>query len=114
VHFRPGVRKHAGRGQLASVVGKSSIGEEAAPAMSIPLDLSSTEDHGHHLQNEAAPESPFTLRPSDALVKSERSKAVAGWRQLAQRETIPLALLDRDHSLVGLGVDAQGTSSSLQ
>jgi len=56
VQVRPGVRKHTGRGQLGSIAGKNSIREEAAPAMPIPLDLCSTEDHGHHLQNEAARE----------------------------------------------------------
>ncbi len=79
--------------------------------MSIPLDLCSTEDHGHHLQNEAASESPFTLRPSDAPVKSENGKAMVGWRQLGQQEIVPLALLERNHSLVGLDVDAKGSSS---
>lgn len=49
--------------------------------MSIPLDLCSTEDHGHHLQNEAVRERVFTLRPSDAPVKSENGKAVAGWME---------------------------------
>lgn len=77
----PSVRKHTGREQLGSIAGKSSIGEEAAPAISIPLDLCSTEDHGHHLQNEAVRERVFTLRPSDAPVKSENGKAVAGWRE---------------------------------
>ena len=48
-----GVRKYTGRMQLGSIVGKSSIGEEAALAMPFPLDLCSTEDHGHHLRNEA-------------------------------------------------------------
>ena len=48
-----GVRKYTGTMQLGSIVGKSSIGEEAALAMPFPLDLRSTEDHGHHLQNEA-------------------------------------------------------------
>ena len=114
MQLRPGVRKHTGRGQVGFIFGKSSIGKEAAPAMPVPLDLCSTEDHGYHLQNEAASELVFSLRPSDAPVKSENGKAVVGWRQLEQRETIPLALLERDHSLVGLDVDAQWTSSSLQ
>ena len=78
---RPGVLKHSGRGPLGSIAGKSSIGEETVPAMPIPLDLYSTEDHGHHLQNEAVRERVFTLRPSDAPVKSENGKAVAGWRE---------------------------------
>lgn len=77
----PGVRKHTGRGQLGFIAGKSSIGKEAAPAMPIPLDLCSTEDHGCHLQNEAVREGVFTLRPRDAPVKSENGKAVAGWRE---------------------------------
>ena len=77
----PGVREHTGRGQLGSIAGKSSIGEETVLAMPIPLDLYSTENHGHHLQNEAVRERVFTLRPSDALVKSESGKAVAGWRE---------------------------------
>ena len=76
--LRPVVQRHNGRGQFCSIIGKSSIGEEAAPAMSIPLDLCSTEDHGHHLQNEAAPESTFTLRPRDAPVKSANVKAAVG------------------------------------
>jgi len=38
--------------------------------MSVPLDVSSTEDHGYHLQHEAVRERVFTLRPSDAPVKS--------------------------------------------
>ena len=45
----PDVRKDTGWRQLRSIAGKSWIGEEAALAMSIPMDLCSTEDHGHHL-----------------------------------------------------------------
>jgi len=82
VQVRPGLRKNTGRGQLGSIAGKSSIGEEAAPSMPIPLDLCSTEVHGHYLQNEAARKRIFTLRPSDAPVKSENGKAVvAGGNQ---------------------------------
>jgi len=79
--------------------------------MPIRLGLCFTEDHGHHLQNEAAPESTFTLRPRDAPVKSENSKAAGSWSHSKQRETIPLAFLERDHSLVSLDVDAHGASS---
>jgi hypothetical protein len=84
VQLCPGMRKSTRRGQLGSIAGESSIGEEAAPSMPIPLDLCSTEDHGHYLQNEAAPERVFTLRPSDASVKSENGKAVVGWRESEQ------------------------------
>jgi hypothetical protein len=114
VPVRCGVRKNTGRGQLGSMNGKSSIGEEAAPSMPIPLDLCSTEDHGHHLQNEAARERGFTLRPSDTPVKSENGKAVAGWRESEQGETILLPVLEVDGSLVGSDVDAHGTSSSFR
>ena len=41
--------------------------------MPISLDLCSTEDHGHHLQNEAVHEDACTLRPRDAQVKSART-----------------------------------------
>lgn len=81
MQVRPGLRKNTGRGQLGSIAGKRSIGEETAPSMPIPLDLCSTEDHGHYLQNEAARERVFTLRPSEAPVKRENGKAVVGWRE---------------------------------
>ena len=45
----PGVRKGTGGRQLCFIAGKSWIGEEAALAMPISMDLGSTEDHGHHL-----------------------------------------------------------------
>lgn len=51
--IQPGMRKHTGRRQVVSFAGKNSIEEKAAPTMPIPLDLSSTEDHGYHLQPEA-------------------------------------------------------------
>ena len=49
VAAHPDVRKDTGWRQLRSIAGKSWIGEEAALAMSIPMDLCSTEDHGYHL-----------------------------------------------------------------
>jgi hypothetical protein len=73
-----GVRKHTGRRQLGSIAGKSSIGEEAAPAMSIPLDYCSTEDHGHHLQNEVACEPALSLRRGNNQVKRRIMKTMAG------------------------------------
>jgi hypothetical protein len=51
-------------------------------------------------QNEAARELVFTLRPSDVPVKSEDGKAVAGWRESEQGETIPFPVLEGDDSLV--------------
>ena len=80
----PGVRKDTGGRQLRAIAGKSWIKEEAALAIPIPLDLCSTEDHGHHLQNEVARERVFTLRPSNASVKSENGNAVADWRESEQ------------------------------
>lgn len=56
MQVRSGARTHTGRGQLGFIAGKSSIRKEAALAIPIPLDLCSTEDHGHHLQNEVARE----------------------------------------------------------
>jgi hypothetical protein len=49
--------------------------------MPIPLDLCTTEDHGH-LQDEAVRERIFTLRSSGALVKSGNGTALAGGRSL--------------------------------
>jgi hypothetical protein len=51
---------------------------------------------------------------ADAPVKSENGKAVAGWRESEQRETLPLLVLEGDDLLVSLDVDAQGTSPSLR
>lgn len=75
VEGHPTGRKHTRRRQPGAIAGKSSFGKEAAPAMSIPLDLRSTEDHGSHLlQNEADRERVFILCPGHALVKSENGK----------------------------------------
>ena len=49
VAAHPGIRKDTGGRQLCCIAGKSWIGEETALAMSIPMDLCSTEDHGYHL-----------------------------------------------------------------
>ncbi len=49
--------------------------------MSIPLDLCTTEDHGH-LQDEAVREQIFTLRSSGASVKSGNGTALTGGRPL--------------------------------
>jgi hypothetical protein len=45
----PGTCKGTGEQQLYVTAGKSWVREEAAFAMSIPMDLCSTEDHGYHL-----------------------------------------------------------------
>ncbi len=45
--------------------------------MSIPLDLCTTEDHGYHLQHEAAREQVLTLRSGKAPVKSRNRKSCA-------------------------------------
>ena len=42
----------------------------------------------------------YTLHPSDAPVKSEDGKAVAGWMESELGETIPLPVLEGDDSLV--------------
>ena len=54
-------------------------GEEAALAMLIPLDLCTTEDHGYHLQDEAARKQVFSLRSGEALVKSRKRKSRGSW-----------------------------------
>lgn len=50
--------------------------------MPIPVDLCSTEDHGDHLQREAARKRHVTLRPITKLVKSQNGKAVAAWASI--------------------------------
>ena len=40
--------------ELGRVRGGGPSGEECTPGSSRPLELCSTEDHDHHLQNEAA------------------------------------------------------------
>jgi hypothetical protein len=60
------------------MTGESSIGEEAALAVSITLDLYSTEDHGHHLRYEAVCRLGFTVRLNNTPVKRENGKPVAG------------------------------------
>ena len=47
--------------------------------MLIPLDLCTTEDHGYHLQNEAAHKQVFTLRSGEAPVKSGKRKSHTSW-----------------------------------
>jgi hypothetical protein len=47
--------------------------------MPIPLNLCTTEDHGYHLQDEAARKQVFTLRPGEAPVKSGKRKSHASW-----------------------------------
>jgi hypothetical protein len=43
-----------------------------------PMDLCSTEDHGHHLEHEAVRKRVITLRSDKAMVKRENRKPVAG------------------------------------
>ncbi len=45
--------------------------------MPIPMDLSSTDDHGHHLRNEAARTArrTYTLRPHETPVKNQRPRS---------------------------------------
>jgi hypothetical protein len=62
---------------VSDVEGKNADGEEAALAMPIPLDLCTTEDHGYHLQDEAAREQVLTLRSGEAPVKSRNRKSRA-------------------------------------
>jgi len=63
-------------GNSALLQEKNAEGGEATPAMLAPMDLCSTESHGHHLQDEAARERTFSLRSTEALVKSEQSTTV--------------------------------------
>jgi hypothetical protein len=57
--------------------------------MPIPLDLCTTEDHGYHLQDEAAREQVLTLRSGEAPVKSRNGTTVASWKRSKQRATVP-------------------------
>jgi hypothetical protein len=57
--------------------------------MPTPVDLCSTENHGHHLQDKAVREPDFTLRSSEALVKSKKDTTVAGWKGSEQQATAP-------------------------
>ena len=63
--------------QLGTFVGKRSVWKEATLAMSVPSDACSTEDHGHHLQIEAAYKQVSTLRLGQLLVKGKDSNAMA-------------------------------------
>jgi hypothetical protein len=90
VEGHPSGRKHTRRRQLGCIAGKSLFEEEAALAMSISLDLRSTEDHDYHLQDEAD-RARLILCPGDARVKSVRVArvmssrgAVLWWSGLAQ------------------------------
>lgn len=40
--------------------------------MPAPLDLFSTEDHGHHLRREVVRKRVLTLRPDNTMVKQEK------------------------------------------
>ena len=96
------------------VIGKREIGVEGIPSRPTPLDLCSTEDHSHHLQNEAACERVFTLRPSAALVKSENGKTVAGGGSQNTERAFHFPVLNGNDSFIELNVDARGTSSSFR
>ena len=63
--------------QLGTFAGKSSVWKEATLATSIPLDTCTTEDHGHHLQIEAAYKQVSTLRLGQLPVKGKDSNAMA-------------------------------------
>ena len=89
--------------QISSVAGKKFEGEEAAPAMSIAVDLCSTKNHGHHLQDEAARKQVFTLRSGEASVKSRNGTTVAGWKGSEQRATVPCPALEKWRCLRPVG-----------
>jgi len=74
------------KGQHGDFAGKGSIGKETTPAMPAPLDLFSTEDHGHHLTHEVVRKRVLTLRPDNAMVKRENGKPVAGWGRQNDRQ----------------------------
>ena len=52
-----------------SIRGEGPSGEERTPGRSEPLDLCSTEDHDHHLQNEAAAKVIISVRFGHEQVK---------------------------------------------
>ena len=48
--------------KIGSIREEGPSGEERTPGRSTPLELCSTEDHDHHLQNEAAAKVIISLR----------------------------------------------------
>jgi hypothetical protein len=64
-----GGRNHAQSRQIGAIIEKGWSGKEGTPAMSVPLELRSAEEHGSHLQNEADREEGLILFPHEIPVK---------------------------------------------
>ncbi len=71
IGVRPSLRKRG------SVWGGGPSGETVTPSRSRPLELCSTEDHNHHLQDEASRSYGASLRPDNKQVKGANCAAFA-------------------------------------
>jgi hypothetical protein len=78
--------------KIGSIRGEGPSGEERTPGRSTPLELCSTEDHDHHLQNEAAAKSYYqpTLRTITGQEENLRTyhPSSSGWSEVGEIKCI--------------------------